>query len=487
MSKTAMKNEKDEKTYPEGGYGWLTVIGCFIVTFFVRGTVASLGVLFIAFVEHYGKGSGATSWVPSMYGSLGLALAPVAAASAKRFGHRRVVMTGGILAFTSLMLGSFASNIWQLALTVGTLHGFAAGLSFSPTTSYIGHYFNRRHSIANGIGYTGIGVGSMVLPLIFQSCLDKYGLQGTLWIYAAMSANICISAAILRPVNTNSKSLTYQTPELPNTSLSIDSNCDEHSSHLGLKKNKSNEDNQTAHSRSNKPNQGLGERIRRLFTRLNEFFDCSRLISIRLYDIFLVSFFTTGLGLTISAAHLAPLINEAGISKTNTAILMSMYGIGNVLSGPFWGSVATFSKINIYVFVGCAYIGYGLAVLFTPFLHTFSSAAVFVVSLGFGRGAFAAQNSVCIRRMVGDSLFVTGYGWALTMSGAGQLTGPLMSGYLADYTGTYNYSFYLAGLITIGGGVFFLIGYVVDRRLKKRWRPVDSTCETDIAETVTAL
>ncbi|XP_070558554.1 monocarboxylate transporter 13-like [Ptychodera flava] len=124
MSNTAMKNEKDEKTYPEGGYGWLTVVGCFIATFFMRGTVSSLGVLFIAFVEHYGKGSGATSWVQSMYGSLGLALGPVAAALAKRFGHRRVVMTGGILAFTSLMLGSFASNIWQLALTVGTLHGY---------------------------------------------------------------------------------------------------------------------------------------------------------------------------------------------------------------------------------------------------------------------------------------------------------------------------------------------------------------------------
>ncbi|XP_070558553.1 monocarboxylate transporter 12-like [Ptychodera flava] len=210
-----MKNEKDEKTYAEGGYGWLTVIGCFIVTFFVRGTVASLGILFIAFVEHYGKGSGATSWVPSMYGSLGLALAPVAAASAKRFSHRRVVMTGGILAFTSLMTGSFASNVWQLALTVGTLHGMAAGMSYSPTTSYMAYYFNKRHSIATGIGFTGIGMGSMVLPLIFQLCLDKYGLQGTLWIYAAMSAHLCICAAILRPVSLISKRTPSQAPNHP--------------------------------------------------------------------------------------------------------------------------------------------------------------------------------------------------------------------------------------------------------------------------------
>ncbi|XP_070558518.1 monocarboxylate transporter 12-like isoform X2 [Ptychodera flava] len=412
---------------------------------------------------------------------------PVAAALAKRFGHRRVVMTGGILAFTSLMLGSFASNIWQLVLTVGTLHGLAAGLSFSPTTSYTGYYFNRRHSFATGIGYTGIGVGSMVLPLIFQSCLDKYGLQGTLWIYAAMSANICISAAILRPVNTNSKSPTSQTSEHTNTPLSIDSNCDEQSSHLDLKENKLNEENRTVSSSCRKTKPKLRKRAGVFFTRLNEFFDCGRLLSIRLYNVFLVSIFATAIGITISFSHLAPLINEAGISKTNTAILMSIYGIGNVLSGPLWGYIASACKININIYVGCCYTCYGIAVLFTPFVHTFASAAVLTFSLGFGRGAFAGQIPVCVRRMVGDSLFMTGYGWELTVSGIGQLIGPLMSGYLRDYTGTYNYSFYLASLITIGGGVFFLIGYVVDRRLKKRWRPVDSTDETDITETVTAL
>ena len=64
-------------------------------------------------------------------------------------------------------------------------------------------YFDKRRSLANALCLSGTAAGSFTLPVLISFLLDKYGFHGTLLVLGACLLNVCISAALYRPLATH--------------------------------------------------------------------------------------------------------------------------------------------------------------------------------------------------------------------------------------------------------------------------------------------
>lgn len=60
---------------PDGGWGWLVLLGSTLVNMLIPGTLKSFGVLFVEFTEAFHASETAASWIPAicyfLYCSLG--------------------------------------------------------------------------------------------------------------------------------------------------------------------------------------------------------------------------------------------------------------------------------------------------------------------------------------------------------------------------------------------------------------------------------
>lgn len=73
--KDVEKMQKWKQVPPDGGWGWLVLLGATLVNVLVPGTVKSFGVLFVEFLEVFDASAAAAAWIPALcyflYSSLG--------------------------------------------------------------------------------------------------------------------------------------------------------------------------------------------------------------------------------------------------------------------------------------------------------------------------------------------------------------------------------------------------------------------------------
>ncbi|KAF9060264.1 major facilitator superfamily domain-containing protein [Rhodocollybia butyracea] len=95
--------------------------------------------------------------------------------------HKRTVMILGILLCVSGLIGAaFSTKIWHLIITQGFMYSLGGSLLYFPTTTYLFEWFSQKRGIANGVMYSGTGVGGVVTPFVIENLLSKYGRRTTL-------------------------------------------------------------------------------------------------------------------------------------------------------------------------------------------------------------------------------------------------------------------------------------------------------------------
>ncbi|CAL1545346.1 unnamed protein product [Lymnaea stagnalis] len=192
------------------GWAWVVVVGCFGMHVLVVGGVKSFGVLFVEFQDMYGVKAGDLGIIQGMAQTLMMALGLFANLLAVKFNARKVVFAGGLLTSLGFILSAYLPSFWPLYITYGLITGFGFGLSYSPCVVMVGHHFNKRRSLANGLSVAGSGVGSFILPNLMRLMLEKYNLSGCLLILGGIMLNVCVFAMLLRPLSSYSPSKKFR-------------------------------------------------------------------------------------------------------------------------------------------------------------------------------------------------------------------------------------------------------------------------------------
>ena len=132
--------------------GWMALAGVMVAYFGICGNVSyAFGVLLPVMAEAFGWKRQAISGAYTFFLILGGLIGPLAGWSVARFGARRNIVLGNIVAVIGLLGMSQVRELWHVYLCFGFLCGIALGFSeYLPTTTVVNHWFIRRRSLALG-------------------------------------------------------------------------------------------------------------------------------------------------------------------------------------------------------------------------------------------------------------------------------------------------------------------------------------------------
>ena len=162
-----------------GKQAWLFLAGSFFVEALAWGFPFSFGIFQNYYSRHEPFASQKSSIAVIGTTALGIMYlgAPFTFAALQRWPKYRLAYLpiGLFIMVTSLIGSSFASTVQHLILTQGVMYAIGGNLLYTPTIVFLDEWFVHRKGFAYGIMWAGTGVSGIVVPLVMNWGLDKYG------------------------------------------------------------------------------------------------------------------------------------------------------------------------------------------------------------------------------------------------------------------------------------------------------------------------
>ncbi|CAB3370521.1 Hypothetical predicted protein [Cloeon dipterum] len=216
---------------PDGGWGWMVVLGVALANMTTQSLVSTFGLLFGQALHDMGQATTGAALVMNFMSATtnlsGLITGPIM----KLLSYRQVALIGAVLFSMGLLLSSMATNITHLILTYSILSGLGLGLTGPSSFVALSTYFNTKRGRAVGLALVGTGMGQMLMPQVVRFFLEWYDFSGAMLLLSAISLHAVFAAWLYRPLEGPSESKPVEDPEL--RSLRRISNA-EMSSELGM-------------------------------------------------------------------------------------------------------------------------------------------------------------------------------------------------------------------------------------------------------------
>ncbi len=387
---------------PRFFYGWLIVfvsaIGLFLGPPLM---VFSFSVFFKSLVVDFHASRAAVSFAFSLFNTVGALLIPATGMLIDRFGSKRVILVFTLLYGLGLCSALWVgTSVWQLYLFF-TLLGvaMASGPSPVPYGVVIAHWFNRHRGLALGLSMLGIGIGSVVVPILAQRLITGFGWRAAFAIFGG--AVVLVPLPIIAALLQNDPGQRGLQPD-------------------------GDEKNQVSKLQS-QDKQGL---------TWHEIWHSPA------FWMLICIFSLAGASVHGAALHMSAIFTDRGVTAERAAIATALVGIavmlGRVTSGYLLDRL--FAPRVAILFYGATALG--IAILCTGTSGPLALAASFLV--GLGMGAEVESMAYMITRYFGLHAFGTAYGHAFgafMLSGA---AGVFLMG--AGFDRFHSYTIPLAGL-----------------------------------------
>jgi hypothetical protein len=126
-----------DATVPDGGFGWIIVLGCAVQTFIFYGITSSWGIFQASLVDQELAGSATLSFVGSVTVTCAAILALAGARILRLLGSRTTSILGILLLATGQIFSVFTTNnVGGLFVTAGLVTGIGNCLCFMVRIEY---------------------------------------------------------------------------------------------------------------------------------------------------------------------------------------------------------------------------------------------------------------------------------------------------------------------------------------------------------------
>jgi MFS family permease len=173
-------------------YGWFVVAAAFAVTLVGFGSAYTFSAFVGSLQTEFAASRGSVSLVFSLAGFLYFGLGIVSGPLADRWGSRRLAVIGMILTGLGLALASVARNLTEVYAAYGLGIGLGVGCAYVPAIGAVQRWFARRRGFASGLAVSGIGAGTLVMPLVASSLIQAVGWRAA---YLALGIGAAIVGA----------------------------------------------------------------------------------------------------------------------------------------------------------------------------------------------------------------------------------------------------------------------------------------------------
>ena len=301
-----------------------------------------------------------------------------------RFGPRRIILACmtvygcGIVSLSLLHAG-----IWQFYLTcfmLGVVGNGAAHLAYSRSIST---WFQRRLGIALALVMVGAGLGAMILPVVAQSIISRWGWRAA---YASLGGLALLLGLPLSWRYIRERGATGA----------------------------------TVHASAPVPHSGATWQQ-----------------GLRSYSFWIITaiLFVSSISMNGAITHLSALLTDRGLTAGNAALCASVLGgsslLGRVVVGwlmdRFFGPHVAF-VINLITALG---------IFLLARAGSFPAGCLAAALIGIGAGGEAATTPYLLMRYFGLRSFSTLYGFTWTFYAAAGAIGPVILGRAFDMTGSY--------------------------------------------------
>ncbi|SJL05286.1 uncharacterized protein ARMOST_08652 [Armillaria ostoyae] len=168
-----------------GFHAWAFLVSAWLLEFLVWSYPFSYGV-FLNYYTSHEPFQNTPSSLLALVGSLSTGLMYFASLIIlpvfSRFpAHKKKGMyVGLILCVAGLFGAAFAKTSGVLLLTQGILYSVGGSMLYFPTMTYTFEWFSERKGLANGLIFSGSGIGGVVMPIVIKTLLYKYGFRTTM-------------------------------------------------------------------------------------------------------------------------------------------------------------------------------------------------------------------------------------------------------------------------------------------------------------------
>ena len=387
---------------PRVFYGWLVVAAGFAVTFVGFGCVYSFTAFIESLERDFGASRGAVSAVFSLAAFIYFGLGSISGPLADRFGSRRLALAGMILVGLSMAAASAAQNLAEIYAAYGLGMGIGVGLAYVPAMGATQRWFVRHRALASGLASSGIGAGTLAVPLIAAHLIAHLGWREAYLVLGVAAALIGGGTAVLIENDPRARGLA---PD--------------------------------------------GDAMRREHAAARPVTGVAIIDAVRSRPFILLylACLACAFGVFVPFVHLAPYAIDHGMARSSAVLLVSALGIGSTVGRFFLGGLA--DRFGREISLMATFLGMALALVIWLVSTSFWPLALFGFIFGAAYGGWVGLLPAVVMDYFGGRNVSGIIGILYTSARIGTLIGPSAAGFAFDLSHSYT----LPILISIGGNV----------------------------------
>ncbi|XP_061740935.1 monocarboxylate transporter 1-like [Nerophis ophidion] len=408
-------------TPPEGGWGWMVVIGAFISIGFSYAFPKSITVFFKEIESIFDVTSSQVSWISSIMLAVTYGGGPISSILVNKYGSRRVMMLGGCLSGLGLVAASFCNSVQALYLCIGVVGGLGLSFNLNPALTMIGKYFYNRRPIANGIAMAGSPVFLSTLAPLNTWFYDRFGWRGSFLILGGLLLNCCVAGSLMRPIGPKAK---------PAEKTTGRSGCSQ---------------------------------------ILNSFIDMS-LFKHRGFLLYISGNIIMFFGLFAPLVFLSNFAKSKDIPKEKAAFLLSVLAFVDMVARPSMGIVANTKWVRprIQYFFAASVLYNGVCHVLAPMSVDYKGFVIYSIFFGFAFGWLSSVLFETLMDLVGAQRFSSAVGLVTIIECGPVLLGPPLLGKFKDIYHDYKYTYQGCGILLIVSSFFLFMGMGLNYRLLRK-------------------
>ena len=393
-----------ESKKPRFVYGYIVVFAAFIMIVLAWGTFFSFGIFFNPLLIEFGWTRAVTSGAFTLASLILGFLSIVTGRLSDRFGSRIVATICGFILGLGFILMSQISAIWQLYLFYGVIVATGIAGCWAPLIATVARLFVNRRGLMIGIVTSGVGLGTVIIPLVAARLISSHGWRTSYIILGIIVLVLIISAAqFLRRAPRQIGQLPYDENEIKQESLASEARG----------------------------------------------FSLVEASHTRQFWMSCVMYFCFGFFSHTITVHIVPHATELGIPPISAANILAIIGglgfIGRIIVGSASDRIGIKSSL-IFVFILVS------AVLFwLQLAEELWMLYLFAVIYGFTCAGLSALQSLMAAELFGLGslgIIVGSLTFSFTTGGA---IGALLAGHIFDITESYYIAFLVCAILSIVG------------------------------------